>query len=427
MLFASLLTIPANANGVLRWGFGAGDLGAAGAFGMTSGSALNGLQTNPAILTDLGNELAFSARLLRGKARFAVNGEHYGLRDARGVYPDLAVSWQSPRPDLVFGLGVSPISGLEANWLYPDAPGGLGGISYGTLPHQSRYSAVRISAGAGYRLRDNLSLGVTLGAVRADMVFDAPFIFQSNPALQGAKVDLDLEAHDWAPSTVLGLTYRLSDCWTLGLQITPPLSFDLKGKARADFSAQLPDVVGNGDSMADYGAVVGNELPLSVALGTEWQATDRLKLGARLDWIQWSQAYDSLPVTLTGGSNNLVNDAIGADVWDRVPLEWRDRFVIALGARYEINESWSTSAGWRYAKSPIPEALVTPLNGSILERAVTVGVGWKNDDWSVDFAWAHEFSPRIGVGASGYRAGEYSDSSLEVEVDHFSLGVRRFF
>ncbi|MGJ8697947.1 MAG: OmpP1/FadL family transporter [Verrucomicrobiaceae bacterium] len=423
-----LTVISAQGNGVLRWGFGADDLASAGAFGVTGGSALTAIQGNPAILGSLDRETVASLRFLDGEADFTRAGITSSLRDGQGVYPDLAFSWKTPESPWTWGAGLSVISGLEANWLYQDTPGGIGGISFGTLPHESRYTAIRLSAGAGYQVNDDLALGLSIGMVRSEVLFDAPFIFQTNPALKGAKVDLLMGVEDWAPTLTLGAVYQVSNNWTIGLDITPQIPFDHHGYARADYSAQLPPLgFAGAPPIAEYAARVRNELPLKINLGSSWQVNDQLSLGFRADRIQWADSYDRMRVDLSNGSNPTINGAIGSQLWDEVPLRWKNRWALSFGARYQLSSEWTLLGGYRYAKSPIPDEFVTPLNGAILEQAITLGLGWHRDDWDVNLGWAHEFGPSVNVATSGYQAGEYSNSSLDVKVDHLSLSIRRQF
>ena len=89
-----------------------------------------------------------------------------------------------------------------------------------------------------------------------------------------------------------------------------------------------------------------------------------------VEWIRWSKSFDHFSVSLSEGSNADLNAQIGSSVSDEVPLNWNDRFVISLGAEYVLNSEWMLRAGYRYGKSPIPDELVTPLNGANLEHTV---------------------------------------------------------
>lgn len=411
------------ANGVLRWGFGARDTGAAGAFGGTRGDALAAVHFNPALLSRLPDrQWVLSTRLLAGDATFRRAGVTSRLDGAQGAYPDLAFAWHPADSSWTLGLGASPIAALQGRWDYLDAPGGLGNISYGRVPHESRFTAMRLALALSWQVSRDLSLGMSAGAIRSEIDFDAPFIFQTNPALAGAKVDLDLNTEGWAPSFELGAHYQAHPNWSFGGRLKLPVALDNSGSTDVDFSAQLPAF-----TRAGYRAHARTELPLTVGLGASWQIAERWSLGLWVDWHRWSASYDTFKVDLSNGSDAAVNAALGPDPSDRIPLNWDDRFVFALGTSYQIAENWTLRAGYRYGKSPIPNDLVTPLNGATLEQALTLGLGWQSDDWRLDLAYGYEFTDTSRVGRSGYRAGEYSNSAFRPSLHLVSLSLGRSF
>lgn len=419
---------PAAANGVLRDGFGAADSGAAGAFSAVKGDALSAMQVNPAALAAVeGNEWTLAAKGLWGDGDFERGGSSYDL-DVLGGYPEFAMAWRPQGARWVLGVSVAPLSAQKAEWFYPDAPGGIGGISYGTLEHDSGFLALRTNVGLAWELDEHWSIGASVGALYSRVEFDAPFIFQTHPALAGAKVDLDLETDGWEPVSEFGILWRPDERWSVGLKARPQVTLDLDGSAAADFSAQLPPLgMAGTPPFAGYDAATANALPWVVGGGLSWRANEKLKLGFSAEWIGWSSAFDDLEVRLTGGTNGAINGAIGSGVWDRVPVGWKNTWVLALGAEYEVSRSWTLRAGWRWGASPAPEHLVTPLNASILEHTLAFGAGWRSGCWSVDISYQLMFGSTADVGVSGYRAGEYSNSSVEVGSQALGLGVTRRF
>lgn len=416
-------------NGVLRGDYGAADAGAAGAFGLTSGDALAAMQRNPAGLAmPGGSEWVVSLQGVYGDAEFLRGGSAYSLSDRTGLLPEFALAWQPEAGDLSYGFSFAPMSAQQADWNYPDVTGGIGGISYGQIPHASRFLALRTNLGIAWRLNDCWSLGGSIGAVYHETDFDAAFIFQSNPALAGAKVGLDMKTSGWSPAFELGTVYKPCDDWAFAFKVRPPIDLDGRGDARVDFSAQAPVLGLTGlDSFAYYEAVTRNRLPLSLAGGLEWQVSDRLRVGGTVEWLQWSEAFDQLEVTLAGGSDPTVNGAIGATVLDRVPVRWEDRVVVAIGVEYQLADEWILRGGWRYGKSPISTHLVTPLNGSTLEHTLACGLGWSRDGWRADLAYAYAFGDNSRVATSGYRAGEYSNSRFSLASHSLSLSLARSF
>ncbi|MDQ8190278.1 OmpP1/FadL family transporter [Roseibacillus persicicus] len=413
-------------NGVLRWGFGAADSGAAGVFGGTGGDSLSTMQLNPAALTSLqSSEWSLTGRALIGQGDFERSAGGTSLDRSLGAFPEAAIVWRLPEQPLWFGVSFAPISALQAEWNYLDIPAEGSGVSYGAVGHESGFLALKTNAALAWKINSQWSVGASLGAVYSRVDFDAPFIFQTNPALAGAKVDLDLETDGWALSWDVGVLYEPTESLSFGLRLRPEVELDNEGSAYADFSAQAPGLT---DPFNNYDASSRNVLPLMVGVGFSWQATERLRVGGWGEWFHWKDSFDEFAVALSGGSNDEINGAIGTDSPDDgVPLEWEDRIVVAFGAEYRLNEQWLLRGGWRYGASPIPSNLVTPLNASISEHAVTLGLGWQREDWRIDASYAVEFGSKQKVGTSGYRAAEYSNSSVDLTVHSIGVGVTRSF
>lgn len=428
LLWLALAVAPLHANGVARWGFGAADAATGGSFSATGGDPLATLQGNPAAMSRLGTgDLSLSANALLGDADYSRSGGDYELQGAFGVIPEAALVWQVPERPLWLGASFSFPSAQKADWNYPDVPGGIGGISYADAGHESSFLVAKANFAIAWKPTEQWSFGASLGLLHSRVDFDAPFIFQTNPALAGAKVDLDLETDGWAPAFDAGVLWEPDAQWKIGLRIRAASKLDNDGTARADYSAQLPPLgLGGANPIAEYDASTSNTLPLTVALGTSWQCTGKLRLGANLEWFNWSDSFDEFPVRLANGSNAAINSSIGPSPSDDVPLRWDDRVAIALGAEYALRPDLTLRAGWRYAESPVPGDLVTPLNGSIIEHSFAVGAGWKLGDWRIDAAYTLGLGEQ-SVGTSGYRAGEYSASQLKVAVHSLGISANRGF
>lgn len=414
-----------NANGVLRYGFGAGDAGAAGVFAGTGGDALAGLQMNPAVLTAIdGDQWTLSLRGGWLQGRYSRAGVNYDT-DVIGGFPEIGLAWRPGNEAVTLGFSLAPIAAAAVDWTYPDAPGGIGGISYGSaLSHDSGFVAVRANTGLAWKLGDHWSVGASIGAVYSRVDFDAPFIFQTNSALAGAKVNLDMQTDGWEPMSEFGILWTPSERWGVGLHYRPQVELRSSGEAEVDFSAQLPPLgLAGAPSHATYHANTRNALPSVAGGGLEWRPCPRLKAGLWVDWIGWSRAFDELEVSLQGGSNAAINGVIGANVSDRVPVRWKDTWVVGLGTEWAVSDRFTVRGGWRWGESPVPHAWATPLNASLLEHTLAIGLGWRQDCWRVDMSYEYQFGASAKVLASGYRAGEYSNSKDDFSAHVLGVGL----
>jgi long-subunit fatty acid transport protein len=121
---------------------------------------------------------------------------------------------------------------------------------------------------------------------------------------------------------------------------------------------------------------------------------------------------NSLYRGLMAGKDNLDDD---------VPLRWSDQWVFRIGAEYAIGERWKLRAGYRYAENPIPSETLTPLNASVNEHMISLGVGYQEGHVSVDLAWQWHLPNRQHIERSALLGGEYAGSEVEASIHWLTL------
>ncbi len=392
-----------------------------------TGSVLGALDSNPAALATMPRAeaaITFTGALLRGE--YQKDGDTSHLR-SNGFIASGAVEVPAPHEWPVrFGLAAIPDLTLDSDWRYPDPPGGLGGAtSYGRVTHHSRLLSVRTTAAVAVRVTRWLSLGASGGFVYDQNLLHAPYIFQSQPALAGFKTLLDLETDGFAPAFDFGVQLHPTATFTAGLSYRPRSVIHTTGRASGNASAQLQSL-GGGFALVDpafrYDAEVRTELPQRVAAGIEWQALEKLRLVAGIDWVDWSEAFDQLRIHLTNGSNPAINGVVGADsLTDVAPLRWRDQFIYRAGVEFEPLEALALRAGYSYARSAVPNETLTPLTGAIFEHTVSAGVGYQWGRYHADLGWQWQLPAVQRVGTSLLLTGEASQSSLTLSAHVFQL------
>lgn len=212
----------AHGNGLGRNGVGARSMGLGGASIADESDALGAMAYNPAMLGFFGKSqvvLGLNGVFADGDY-ISQAGDEGSLRDTDAVFPDLAMVFPL-NEKLTMGVSVIPDDSRLANWRYVD-PVGAAGVGYGLMKHRSEILNVRGALGAGYRISDTVSLGVSVGAVYNENHLNVPYIFQSHPALAGAKTLLDLGTTGWAINADVGLAWKVNENVTLGLGYRTP-------------------------------------------------------------------------------------------------------------------------------------------------------------------------------------------------------------
>lgn len=414
------------ADGIYRDGTGAKSMSLGGADVAWALDPLTSLADNPA-----GLGFVKGAMLTLGSTTAYATGRFTNRVDPNGSLTDRAttgaeggLALQLGNSPVRIGIGFFPVAGLNGDWRYIDPPGGTGGTtSYGFQQQRSEIIVLRTAIGISAQITPKLSIGASLGLVYNKNRLQAPYIFQNEPTLPpGFKTLLNLETSGWSADGNVGLQYRPTDDLALGLVYKTGTRIRTTGDAWGDAGAQLASVgLGAAQHGFHYDAEVDNVFPQSVSAGATWKADSKWTFSGQIDWIDWS-VFNMLPVKLTNGSNNDINGVVGSSsLSDSIPLKWKDELVYRLGVEYQLTDNLALRAGYIYGKSPVPSSTLTPLTGAITENTLTAGIGYTRGRYSVDAAYQYSLPTTRNVGTSSLAAGEYSNTSLKVSIQTFTV------
>jgi len=413
------------AEGILSNGVGARSMGMGGADVGFAQGPLSALGVNPAGLSLLKGpvlDAGFTAAIPTGEftSRFGSGGD---LENRFEIGPDFAFGMPLPSSPVSVGVGLIPAVGLAAHWRYLDPPGGAdGGTTYGFQRDNSEVSLLRTAVGASVAFSRWFSAGATLGIDYNENLLQTPYVFQSQPVLRGLKTLLDLQTSGWGLNGGFGVLIRPSDTVQIGLSYTGPTSITSRGSASGNAWAQLQALKLNARSDFNYSAEVDTKFPQMVSGGVSWQFQPKWRLALQIDWVNWSDAFDVLPVKLSGGNNGDINGLVGSsNIEDDVPLHWRDQVVYRVGLEYAVTEKLRLRGGYAYGRSPVPNETLTPLTAAIPEHTLTVGAGYRWQCLDLDLAYQWDLPVTRTLGPSDLRSGEYSFSSTQVAVHWLSL------
>ena len=372
-----------------------------GVYVPSSGGVLDALSANPAGLTALGGrtlEANVSTVLARGSFTDAVNSDGT-IKPFAGVLPYGAFGTPIGQSRFTIGLGVMPELMMSADWKYVDPPGAAG-ATYGLQQNKSAILGMRSAAGLGVHFGTRFSVGVTFGAVYNSNTLQAPYIFQSQPVLAGAKTLLDLQTNGVGWNGSVGFLARPSNRVQVGLSYKSHTIIDSNGTATGNAGVQLA-ALGLGAARPDfaYDAMVRNVFPQSMLANVVWQASSLWTVGLQSGWVNWKNAFVALPVTLTNGNNADLNGLLGSNgLQDTVPLHWKDQFTFRAGVERAIGENLSWSAGFAHSNNPVPSATLTPMTAAIMQNQLSTGLAFGKGPYRFNLAYA------LGLTAQAKRA-----------------------
>jgi long-chain fatty acid transport protein len=393
-------------------------------------SPLEAMQGNPATLTELnGGSLDLSVGSLFATGNFTNSVSSNGsIAGFEGVLPygALAMPLRSKRWKL--GVSVAPDVMMTANWTYLDPPGGLGGTSYGLQQNKSAILGLRSAAGVGYEVNRKLSIGATVGVSYNQNTLQAPYIFQTQPTLAGAKTLLDLHTSGTGWNGTFGALITPTSKLRVGFSYKTRTIVHSTGDASGNAGAQFTTLGAPFQPDFHYSAAVETKFPQSFSGGVSWQAHPRLRLNLQGNWINWSSAFDRLPVSLTNGNNSDLNGFVGSNsMQDVMPLQWRDQGVFGVGVETPIGERLSLRGGYSYATNPVPSATLTPMTAAIMQNTIGTGMGYTRGRYNFDLAYQAQLPASASVGQTSLLSGEYSNSKVEVAVQSVTFTTRIHF
>jgi long-chain fatty acid transport protein len=395
-----------------------------GAYVPSTSDAIGALTTNPAGLTYLSSptlNLNMSAVFARGSFSNSVNSNS-PMTTSPGVIPYGAFGMPLGKSRFSVGIGFAPDLVSVSDWHYVDAPG-FAGVTYGLQQNKSAILAGRAMVGVSYAFSQKLSVGVTAGADYNSNTLHAPYIFQSEPTLAGAKTLLDLHTYGTGYNMSVGAMFEPTKNLDFGVAWKSHTVIVTNGLASGDASALFNALTVSAPSTFSYNASVKNILPQSVNANVAWHINPRWLVAFQTDWVNWSNAFVNLPVTLTNGTNPVINSVVGSSTLvDGVPLNWKDQYSFHGGVERMLTESTSLRLGYAHGNSPVPNGTLTPMTAAIMTNQLSTGLAYHRGRSRFDFGYAFDPISQQQVQQINLLAGEYNNSAVKVGLQSLSLG-----
>jgi len=113
----------------------------------------------------------------------------------------------------------------------------------------------------------------------------------------------------------------------LGAAYRTQASITSTGTATGNLNALFAVLGVVADPKFAYRARVKVGLPQSALVSINWQANTRTIISVQGDWTDWYHGFRELPVSLTNGTNPVVNSLHSTALNDAVPLNWKQQFA----------------------------------------------------------------------------------------------------
>ena len=391
-------------NGLNQIGFGTESVGMGGA-DIAVARDTSALNTNPAGLSQITNNLID----INGAIVYTKNIKH---KDQFGndvnntadlpLLGSIGYAKQYSPHKLTFGIGMF-------------AQGGTGGeydnlnTAFGTTDNLSvELRILRIIPGVAWKASDSISLGLSLIGTYADLsqeVFpNTSFNNTTTPSQSFFGYRLS-DMNDFNIGLKLGSMFEINDSVKIGVVYTSKVKLELKGQMDVNLSS-----IGLGNVTYANTTLKGIDQPEELGIGISFLPTKKTLFSVELNWINWSDAISKSTVEASKPNNSAAIPSLKL-VTDH---DWRDQYVVAVGAAYQWSENTILRAGYNYGRNPIPNETLNPLLNNITEQHLTFGFGHTlNDEWRFDGAFKWHFyteetytNPNLFFGQDTVAAGD---------------------
>lgn len=316
----------------------------------------------------------------------------YGIKVNEAFAPQFFHSYRPPGRRFAFGLGIYSPHGAAVEW--PEDTG------FRALAISGDLLYVRLNPVLAYQVNPCFSVAAGLMVDYADLS-----LLQGVTAFPAAtrRTDFLFEGDGLGCSFNLGALWKPNDHWAFGATVRGATTIDFEGDARTNPRFGQP---------TDLPAEVSYEFPLTATIGLSWRPTPDWDVGLDLDYTRW-RSFDEVTLSQDGFPPSPVQPET------RLPLEWKDSWVYKVGVTRHLPEGWHASLGYIYAGNAVPNSLYSPLVADLDRQFLTVGIGRRWNDHSLDVTYQYGFANSRRVSGSqpsslsGFTAGQDADGTYD--------------
>lgn len=329
------------------------------------------LYLNPALLTEIdGHGFEFGVEFVDSQPAVEstvetpfgpVSGRTEDETDLANVPSFAWVRGPEDGGNVAYGMAFLALAGFgtdypqdSSNPILAPQPAGFGAV-------YSSYKFLKIPFGVGWRVNDELSLGVSLNAGYASLEarpFGGAAPDCSSPTscfFPGLNED---SSYGWGAA--VGLFWKPNPAWAFGFTYNSEMSFEAFDWRTTVANPNLP-TFGTGREV-EFTIDTPQTVTAGVAFtpGSSW----RVALGGR--WINYED---------TAGFESGFDPMTGASIG----LGWDDVYVVALGVEYAAGPSVTLRGGWNRSDAAVSSdaAFLNVASPALFEDHLTLGLGWQ--------------------------------------------------
>ncbi len=379
------LTLTANGEGFRNPPPGTFNLGRSGGR-ITHVDDASAIHQNPANLLELQDvELQLTPTVVNISAEFdSPLGQHAKTIHPWKFLPNLFVGVPLQQDTWAVGLGVTTPYGIGSEWDSDSSAFAPGGALRYTSPYYAELQTININPGAAVKLHEKLRFGAGLDVMWSELTLKNYFPWMALPPPIGTGTEpegkAEMRGDGIGIGANLGLTWLVNERHRLALTYRSPVTVDLDGDFKITEVPPAAAAFLGATSKSAFDSQM--RFPTIIALGYGFQVTDKIRLGADVEWLEFSR-FDKLPLDI--GNNNILLPGRS------INQDWKDTFTVGIGGDWKFAKNWVMRAGYQFYGSPVPDRTFSPTIPDADQNVFTVGLGYHYHGHSLEAAYGADF------------------------------------
>lgn len=315
--------------------------------------------------------------------------------------PNIFAVYPTENEKLSWGVGITTPYGQFTEWP-KDKP------FAGTAPYFASLLAIDVAPTVAYRVHDAVTVAAGLDLIYSELEFKQIFPWGAVLGAPFAPGRASIDGSGVGVGANAAVQLQVAEGHRVAVTYTSPVEIDYDGDF--DISRIPPPASGLVAGKSDFETDI--EFPTVVALGYACDVSQTLRVGADLEWIEFSN-FDELPLDL--GRNN------PAGLFPpSIPQDWKDTFTAGFGVEWDRDDHWVWRAGYIWLESPVPERTMAPTLPDADRHVLSVGFGYQDQNHAIDVAYAYSIYDDIDIDRNVNPAyiGEYEQEAHLISVSY---------
>lgn len=294
------------------------------------------------------------------------------------------------------GLAVTAPWGLETQY-NPNWVGSADGVT-------SSIQTVDIAPTLAVQLDRYIALGAAFHAQQINVEYSN--VIQAPPGFDlSSFAASDMTGSAWGYGYSLGMLLTPVSGTELGISYRSKVDYDISGNAA---------ISQEGGASSNYAAQADITMPEIVNIGLSQAITPQLTVLGTAQWTRWDR-LQSLTVTDPNYPTDAGTSPTGSSILASDTLAWKNSWMFALGAKYQLTSKWLLRSGVAYDQTPTQDAYRDPRIPDSNRYWLSFGVGYKPvHGITLDLAYEHIFMMPQHINVTQSQAGNVDGTPVNL-------------